>query len=140
MRTGLLALLFLAACTTADPEQPANPTEPPSASIHLAGTKWRRVDDLDANPHGATIEFMADRASGHTGCNRWFASVTQNGEELRFGQIGMTRMACGAEVQAATERNFLAALNATRYGHYDQAALVLLDESQQVIARLDSED
>lgn len=141
MRALLVALTFLAACTTVAPEQPANPTEPPSAgAVHLSGTKWRRVDDMDANPHGATLDFEGDRASGYTGCNRWFATVTQNGEELRFGAIGMTRMACdGAGVQVATERNFVAVLEATRYGHYDQDALVLLDENQQVIARFDSE-
>jgi heat shock protein HslJ len=95
---------------------------------------------MDANPHGATLDFEGDRASGYTGCNRWFATVTQNGEELRFGAVGMTRMACdGAGVQMATERNFIAALEATRYGHYDQDALVLLDQNQQVIARFDSE-
>jgi heat shock protein HslJ len=59
---------------------------------------------------------------------------------LRFGEIGMTRMACQAEVQAWTERRFLEVLRATRYGHYDQDALVLLDENQQVIARFNRAD
>lgn len=137
MRAALMALVFLAACATT-PDQPASPQEPPSA-VQLSGTKWRRVDDMNANPHGATLDFVDNRASGYTGCNRWFATVTQNGEELRFGDIGMTRMACGAGVQTATERSFLAALEATRYAHYDQDALVLLDANQQVIARFDSE-
>lgn len=137
MRSVLLALAFLAAC--ASPEQPASPSEPASAAIHLDGTKWRRVDDMNANPHGATLDFDGARASGYTGCNRWFATVTQNGEALRFGAIGMTRMACGAGVQMDTERSFVAALEATRYGHYDQDALVLLDANQQEIARFDSE-
>ena len=127
MRALLLALA-LGACAT---------MAPATGARHLAGTNWQRVDDENANPHGATLAFAADRASGHTGCNRWFATVTHDGEALRFGDIGMTRMACQAQVQAATERNFLAALRATRYGHYDRDALVLLDESQQVIARFE---
>lgn len=134
MRSALLALALLGACAQTPP--PA-PSETPAA-IHLSGTKWRRVDDLNANPHGATLDFEGASASGYTGCNRWFASVTQNGEELRFSAVGTTRMACTAGVQAATEQSFLAALAATRYAHYDQEALVLLDAQQNQIARFES--
>lgn len=126
--------LTLAACAT-----PAPQAEPPAATSHLAGTSWRRVDDMNANPHGATIAFTAEGASGNTGCNRWFTSVTHSGEALRFGNIGTTRRACLSEVQAGTERSFLAVLRATRYAHYDQNALVLLDENQQVIAEFNVE-
>jgi len=135
MRSVLLALLLLGACA----QTPAQAPSADVAATHLAGTKWRRVDDLNANPHGATLEFSSDGASGHTGCNRWFASVMQNGEELRFGAVGMTRMACQADVSAATERSFLAVLDAARYAHYDRDALVLLDAQQNQIARFDSE-
>lgn len=123
---GLLAALFLAACASAEPAQTA---------IHLAGTSWLRVDDEQANPHGATLAFEAERATGYTGCNRWFAAVTQDGEALRFGEIGMTRRACPTPMQEATERNFLQVLRDTRYAHYDQDALALLDGEQRVIAQ-----
>ncbi len=124
----LLSLLFLAACTTAPPaaEAPRN---------YLAGTSWLRVDDEEANPHGATMAFTENGASGYTGCNRWFTSVTHAGEGLDFGNIGTTRMACQTGMQAGTERRFLEVLEATRYAHYDQDALVLLDAQQHVIAR-----
>ena len=125
--------LALSACATAAPA-PAAPQ-----SNHLAGTSWLRVDDLDANPHGATMAFTENGASGETGCNRWFTSVSQDGEVLRFGNIGTTRRACLTGMQAATERNFLAALRATRYAHYDQDALVLLDSEQNVIARFNAQ-
>ena len=130
MRAAFLAL-WLAACAAQAPprEGPAN---------HLAGTEWRRVDDENANPHGATMAFSAHGASGYTGCNNWFATVMQDGEALRFGDVGATRMACGAGVQTATEQSFLAVLRRTRYGHYDQDALVLLDKDQRQIARFDS--
>lgn len=136
MRPALLALLLLSACATTPPAEPPADTVAP---IHLSGTKWRRVDDTNANPHGATLEFGDHRASGYTQCNNWFATVTQNGEELRFGEIGMTRRACTAEVSQATERSFLEVIRATRYGHYDQDALALLDENQQVIAEFRTE-
>ena len=123
-----LIALALAACTTAPPapEAPRN---------YLAGTSWLRVDDDEANPHGATMAFTENGASGHTGCNRWFTSVTHNGEALDFGNIGMTRMACQTGMQAGTERRLLEVLEAARYAHYDQDVLVLLDANQQVIAR-----
>lgn len=128
----VLLALVVAACAT--PQAPA-----PTAS-YLAGTSWRRVDDLNANPHGATMAFTDRGASGDTGCNRWFTSVTHNGEALRFGNIGTTRRACASEVQAATERSFLDVLGATAYAHYDDAALVLLDAEQNQIARFERED
>ena len=129
MRALVFALALLSACTSAPP--------PSTSSLdYLNGTQWRRVDDENANPHGGTLAFEDGRASGSTGCNRWFATVTQEGNDIRFGQMGMTRMAC-ADVQTATERNFVAVIEATRDIHYDQDALVLLDAQQQVIARFD---
>lgn len=130
MRAALAALALLSACAT--------PAAAPAPPIHLSGTEWVRVDDANAAPHNPTIVFEDARASGFAGCNRWFAAVTQNGEALRFGAIGTTRMACTAESAAAAERSFLAALTATRYGHYDQDSLVLLDSEQHQLARFES--
>jgi heat shock protein HslJ len=134
MRVFFIALIALAACAAS----PGGPASAPPGAIHLSGTKWVRVDDANATPHNPTLEFEGARASGFAGCNRWFAAVTQNGEELRFGDVGTTRMACTAEPAAAAERSFLAALAATRYAHYDRAALVLLDANQQQVARFES--
>lgn len=136
MRALAAALLAftLAACAQTSGSAPNAPTS------YLTGTSWRRVDDTNANPHGATMAFTAGRASGYTGCNNWFASVTHDGEALRFGSVGTTRRACdGAGVQVDTERSFLAVIEATRFAHYDQDALVLLDQSQQVIAEFNVE-
>ena len=136
MRSALLALLLLGACAQTTTSTP--PTSTPAAN-HLSGTKWRRIDDTNANPHGATMDFDGNRASGYTGCNRWTADVTQNGEELRFGMVAVTEMHCGDGVQMGTERAFLPVLEAARYAHYDHDALVLLDANQTVIAEFNSE-
>ncbi len=136
MRAALISLLMLAGCTT--PATAPPPAATPATS-YLNGTSWRRVDDTNANPHGATMSFTADRASGYTGCNNWFASVTHNGEEIHFGPVGTTRRACGEGMQTATERSFLAVIEAARYAHYDKNALVLLDDHQQVIAEFQTE-
>ena len=137
MRSALLALVLLGACAQTTTSTP--PTSTPAAANHLSGTKWRRIDDTNANPHGATMDFDGNRASGYTGCNRWTADVTQNGEALRFGMVAVTEMHCGEGVQMATERSFLAVINAARYAHYDRDALVLLDARQTVIAEFNTQ-
>ena len=129
----LVAAFALAACTTPTPVPPAQP-----AAIHLSGTRWI-MDDNDASPHFPTMNFGDARASGFDGCNQWFAAVTQDGESLRFGIVGSTRRACEAESAGAVERHFLAILNATRYGHYDQDTLVLLDAEQHQLGRFNAD-
>jgi len=129
MRALVLAAA-LAACATQPPT--------PGAAIHLSGTSWI-MDDADASPHFPTIRFEDARASGFDGCNSWFAAVTQEGEVLRFGPIATTRRACQAESAGAVERRFLAALGATRYGHYDQEVLVLLDGEQHQLGRFNAD-
>ena len=83
------------------------------------------------------MEFAGGRAAGYTGCNRWTADVTEQGEILRFGMVAVTEMAC-APMQMATERNFLRVLERTRYAHFDQESLVLLDAQQSQIAQFNS--
>jgi len=125
-------LALLAACASAPPSEPLPAT--------LAGTAWRRIDDENANPHGATLEFTERGASGYTGCNRWFSSIERQGEALDFGNIGTTRMACQADVQAATEQSFLAALNATRRVRVEGGELVLYDAAGAEAARFRPEN
>ena len=134
MRSALLAFLLLGACAQTTTSAP--PT--PNAATLLSGTKWLRIDDMDANPHGATLEFDGNRASGYTGCNRWTADVTENGEQLRFGMVAVTEMACASPMQMDTERNFLSVVERTRYAHFDQEALVLMDARQTQIAEFSS--
>ena len=135
MRSAFLALLLLGACAQTTTSAP--PT--PNATTHyLSGTKWLRMDDLDANPHGATLEFDDGRASGYTGCNRWTADVTGNGEAMRFGIVAVTEMACASPMQMDTERNFLSVVERTRYAHFDHDVLVLLDAQQNQIAEFNS--
>lgn len=130
MRSITAALLTLAAAACAAPAAPS------PAANYLAGTRWVMIfpDDYAPDEAPPTISFEHDRATGFAGCNRWFASVTHDGEALRFGDVGTTRMACPAGAMSV-ERAFIADLGATRYSHYDQHVLVLLDERQVVIAR-----
>jgi heat shock protein HslJ len=131
----LVLTLALAACCTA-PTPAATPS--PAAPIHLSGTRWIMEDEA-SSPHYPTIAFEDARASGYDGCNAWFAPVTQNGESLRFQMVGTTRRACPVGAGADAERRFLAILSATRYGHYDQDMLVLLDADQHQLARFNAD-
>lgn len=135
IRSALFALLLLGACVQTPTQAPPGQN---SATHFLSGTKWVRTDDMNANPHGATMEFEGNRASGYTGCNRWTADVTENGEQLRFGMVAVTEMACASPMQMDTERNFLSAVERTRYAHFDQEALVLMDAQQNQIAEFSS--
>lgn len=122
-RTLLGAALALSACATAEPIDP------------LAGTEWRRSDDENAAPHFPTLAFTERGASGFAGCNRWFSAVTRDATAMQFGNVGITRMACLAESQAATERNFSDVLERTRGWRMENDELVLLDEAGAQLAR-----
>lgn len=130
MRAALIALsaLLASACTH------AAPTHMEAGMNTLAGAEWRRIDDEDANPHPPTITFEDGRASGFAGCNRWFASVTRDGDALSFGQAGATRMAC-AEPAMAAEQRFFDVINATRVARIVGEELLLIDEAGAILAR-----
>lgn len=131
MRAMFLALaVSIAACAHGPAQTAAN---------QLTGTEWRRIDDLDANPHGATLAIDGERASGSTGCNRWFGAAQITDDRLTFDSIGTTRMAC-ADVQMATERNFLAILQrVARYRLDDEHTLVVMDSTGNNVARFTRE-
>ncbi len=85
----------------------------------LWNTSWV-LTELDGEPvrDGATptLDFLEHgRAAGHTGCNRYFGSVTLAGNRIEFGGIGSTRMACPEPVMTQ-EHLFLKSLaEATRF-------------------------
>lgn len=124
--------------------QPSPTPDPSPAEFRAAATggEWilRELDDAPA-PVGAggrapTLQFEADtaRAAGFAGCNRWFGTYTVEGRSLRFGAVGMTRMACSDGM--ALEQRFAAALEATRRYELSGAQLTLFGESGPV-ARFD---
>lgn len=127
---GALALLALLAAACAQTPAPA-----PS----LAGTHWMRVDRGEDAPHFPTLDFETARASGHAGCNRWFASVSAEGEQVTFGDIGATRMMCPPPAMA-TERAFFDALNRTHSARVENGRLVLRDAAGAALAQFDRAD
>jgi heat shock protein HslJ len=110
---------LLAAGCVHPPRPPGHPgtTAPPtSAPASLAGTSWVLVPGSLGVPVPAgksiTAEFGADRVSGSSACNTYFAAVTVGpGSAIRFGSVGSTKMAC-EPVAMDAERAYLGRLGA----------------------------
>ncbi len=74
--------------------------------------------------------------SGFGGCNRYFGDAEIDGEEIRFGALGSTRMAC-PEAVMDQESRFFAALELVRRWRVEPTGLLhLLDSEGATIIRL----
>lgn len=72
-------------------------------SLPLEGTSWK-LSKMESIPTSAmtaegdafTLLFNAadTLVAGRTNCNRFFGPYILNGKSLKFGDLGMTRMAC----------------------------------------------
>lgn len=94
--------------------------QPSSSPASLAGTEWR-LEAVGGQPAlaqpQATLAFPEPgRVAGHASCNRFFGSVTIDGQQISFGQLGATRMACVGPADEQ-ERRVLQALTAAH--HYE---------------------
>jgi len=81
----------------------------------LLGTTWRLIEiDGQAPLAGAevTLQFEPDAVSGSTGCNHYYGEYKAGSNELAFGMLGQTEMAClEPEGLMAQERAYLDALS-----------------------------
>ena len=101
---------------TAVVEAAAGQTPPPPAkgATPLEGTYWRASElagkpTPKQDPHSeAHLQFQAGRVSGSDGCNRVTGSFQLKGEQVTFGQMAATQMACLKS--SGTEEPFHAAL------------------------------
>ena len=96
-------------------EAKASPATPPSkAAFTLSGSEWL-LEDLagDAADRGqATLTFPeAGKVAGNGSCNRFFGSAEINGDAIKLGALGSTRMAC-PEAVMNQESKYLEALQA----------------------------
>ncbi len=110
----LVIIAALAACVPLP--QPATPA--PGVGS-LAGTQWVLTGygpagaPLSAPQASApTLAIAADgKVSGKAGCNSYFGSLSVNGDQVTFSQLGRTLMACEGEIMQL-EDVYLAALGA----------------------------
>jgi len=83
------------------------------AADPLTGTTWILVsiDDVAvAAGLEGTLAFDAGAASGSSGCNTFSGTYTLSGQDLAFGPLATTRMACVDEAASAFEAAYLVAL------------------------------
>ena len=122
--------------------QPPTPAGPADFRAAVAGADWELMEltgqsaPTGAGGRRATIRFEADtsRITGFAGCNRYFGTYTLSGTALRFGPVGMTRMACAAGMQL--EQQLSTALGATR-GYTLNASQLTLLGSEGPVARFE---
>ena len=106
-------------CTAAEaPDGPA-----------LTGTTWR-AETIMGRPvieaATSTITFEADgSAHGQGGCNRYFGAATIDGEQMSFGPLGSTKMACAPTLMDQEARFFQALESAERWS-LDEHGLLLI--------------
>lgn len=112
------------------------PCGQPQAS--LTNTNWRLAylgqEEIvsEADQQAMRLTLAEDGSlQGHGGCNRLRGSYQQDGDNLTFGPLAMTKMACPA---LATETAFVQALDAARHSKLEGQTLTLFDDSNQPVA------
>lgn len=93
------------------------------------------VEDGQREPH-LVLHADETRVAGSTGCNRLIGSYQLAGEDLAFGQLGSTMMACADGMQ--TERAFLDALEKTASWRVLGEYLELYDAEGDRLARFEA--
>lgn len=140
-RTAVLVLLLLVVGAIAC-RRPPTQAGPADFRAAASGAEWE-LRELAGQPaptgaggRRATLRFEPDtaRVGGFAGCNRYFGTYTLDGTAIRFGAIGMTRMACAEGM--GLEQQLGAALEATRSYTLDANQLTLLG-SNGAVARFE---
>lgn len=90
--------------------------------------------DVAAGAAAPSATFTDEVVGGSTGCNRFTASYTVDGDVMEIGTVASTRMACPPPADAV-ERAYLAALGRVAGWRLDGSELVLVDEEGTEVLR-----
>ncbi|GAA5175118.1 hypothetical protein GCM10025771_06420 [Niveibacterium umoris] len=129
----------MAGGTCARHEQPS-----PLAAATLQETYWRLTHlgtvpvekpAQQPEPH-FVLHTEGARVSGSAGCNRLTGGYTLKGDELSFGRVASTMMACVEGMEQ--EQRFLAALAEVRHWRIEGQRLVLRDAKGATLARFEA--
>lgn len=145
---GAAALLLLAACAPG-PDTTPTPTESPSARttspasnepvaepLLLDGTTWEvtsieGTDTIaDARP---TLHFADDRFTGHSGCNGFGGSFSQDGDTIALSEVFSTQMACTDDGVNAQEAQLYGALETITGAQASDGGAELTDAAGAVV-------
>lgn len=124
-----LGVALLAGCTTANP--PA-----------LIGNEWRctRIGSRTLTEDRTPTLLMTDegKASGFAGVNRWFGTYSVDGSTLKFGMLGMTRMA-GPPERMQLEQTYADALAGVTRWSVSSGRLQMSDSNALVLEFVNAE-
>ena len=128
LATLFCVLLAVAAC---EPDSTKVSEAAPSSGAELGIEEhvWVAEDiggkGVIDNSH-IVLTLNAGNASGKSGCNSYRGSYSLSGDQLSFGPMMSTRMACAAEAMMKQERDYLEVLSkVTSYDRGDGGALIL---------------
>ena len=105
----LVAFAFAACGGDDDSGSNGGGTQDPAA---LEGQSWILTQMLSAGGQtqildvGVSAEFDGTTISGNAGCNSYHASYEASGNEISFGPVAGTKMAC-PEAETSTESRYL---------------------------------
>lgn len=136
-RRALLALTIaglLAACASPPGEQVSG-----AAAVPLVNTHWRLTQlggqVLEGgNSPDLQIQAQNPRIAGFAGCNRMFGGYTLSGDQIRFDQMGATKMACVDAARMKLEQDYLQMLSQVARWKITASTLQLLDATGAPLA------
>lgn len=92
---------------------------------NLEGTEWGPENGV-----GQFVQFLSNGdLAGWAGCNSFFGTYEQNGNELKIGSMVMTKKACE---DLGMEQAFIAALESARAFEASFKEMNILDENNEV--------
>jgi heat shock protein HslJ len=129
--------LTIGGCSTPASEQVAA-----AAAVPLTNTSWRllqlgeRVVDNPAGPAAVNLQLDAQnpRVTGFAGCNRMFGGYSLNGDELKFDDLGATKMACAEGSRMKLEQDYFDMLANVASWKISGSSLQLLDSGGASLA------
>lgn len=129
--TPLLAAMIMAsaACSQNSAAPGGDITDVTWTLVEVAGAP---VDPAALNRPATLLLGDDGRASGNSGCNQFGGSYTLEDDDLHFGGIAMTRMACPGRMDV--EATYAAALDSTRAWRVTDGMLELMSDGV-VLAR-----
>ena len=130
---GLALGLVVGGCGGDDEDE----SEPQADAAALEGVPWVLSSGLDVEgweQAAPSVTFEDGTVGGSTGCNRFTASYTVDGDAVEFGMIASTQIACPPPADAV-ERAYVEALGRVAGWRLDGEELVLLDEDDAEVLR-----
>ena len=128
---GSCCVLLLCACQT-----PGVEAESP---VNIAGTAWRAAEIDGRAVHrevASTLRFDEQGGvSGSAGCNRYFGTLSREGEGVSVGPLGTTRMMCAPPIMDQEQR-FLRTLQGARRLELRRGDLLFFGEGEAATLRL----